>query len=84
MMPVSYYDVQADPTPWTRSDGFSPGSSIMVHLPDAVSAGLPSAADIAASLEDASPTVLLDTVTGMRVPHFAELDLSTDDPSRRA
>lgn len=83
MMPVSYYEVQADATPWTRSDGFSPGSSIMVHLPGAVAAGLPSASNIAASLEDTSPTVLLDTVTGMRVPHFAELDLSTDDPSRR-
>ncbi len=83
MMPVSYYEVQADPAPWLRSDGFSPGVGIMVHLQDAVAAGLPSAANIAASLEDTSPTVLIDTATGMRVPHFAELDLSTDDPSRR-
>jgi len=83
LMPVSYYDVAADPTPWLRGDGFSPGAGIMVHLPGAVAAGLPAADDIGASLTDASPTVLLDAATGERVPHFAELDLSAIDPERR-
>lgn len=83
LLPVSYYDVQADPAPWSRSDGFSPGVGAMVHLPGASATGLASAANIAASLEDTSPTVLLDTETGQRVAHFAELDLTTDDPARR-
>jgi hypothetical protein len=82
-MPTSYYDVTADPTPWSRSDGFSPGAALMVHLPGAVSTGLASAAEIAASIADDSPTVLLDAETGERVAHFAELDLSADDPTRR-
>lgn len=83
MMPLSYYDVRADPTPWSRSDGFSPGVGIMVDFPGASAAGLPSAADIGASLADDAPTILLRADTGERVPHFAELDLASDDPDRR-
>lgn len=82
-MPTSYYGVQGDPTPWSRSDGFSPGAAIMAYLPGASAAGLPSAADIGASLADDSPTILLDADSGTRIPHFAELDLSADDPSLR-
>lgn len=82
-MPTSYYEVTADPTPWSRSDGFSPGAALMVHLPGAVANGLPSADDIAASLADDSPTVLLDTDTGERVAHFAEIDVSAEDATRR-
>ena len=83
MMPVSYYDVQADPAPWSRADGFSPAGGIMVHLAGAVATGLPSASNIEASLAAESPTILLDAETGARVPHFAELDLANDDPQRR-
>lgn len=82
MMPVTYYMVQADPGPWSESDGFSPGAGIMVHLPGATSTGLPSSADIESSLDPESPTVLLDASTGERVPHFAELDLSAADSER--
>lgn len=82
LMPVSYYGVQADPAPWSKSDGFSPGSGIMVYLPGASAAGLPSSVDIAASILPESPTVLLDAETGERVPHFAELDL-TAEPAQR-
>jgi len=83
LMPTSYYGVTADPAPWSRSDGFSPGVGIMVHLLGASAAGLPSAAHIADSLADDSPTILLDADTGERVAHFAELDLSGDDADRR-
>ncbi|MBC8069660.1 MAG: hypothetical protein IAG13_15090 [Deltaproteobacteria bacterium] len=83
MMPVSYYDVRASPTPWSRSDGFSPGSSILVFLPGASAAGLPSVLDIAASVLPDSPTVLLDAETGEPVAHFAELDLSATDKAKR-
>jgi hypothetical protein len=83
MMPVSYYDVRASPTPWSRSDGFSPGSSILVFLPGASAAGLPSVLDIAASVLPGSPTVLLDAETGEQIAHFAELDLSATDKAER-
>jgi hypothetical protein len=83
MMPTSYYDVTADPTPWLRGDGFSPGAGLMVHFEGATTTGLPRVDDIAASLADDAATVLLEAETGERVPHFAELDLSTDDVAQR-
>ena len=67
-----------------KSDGFSPGVAAMTHLPGATSAGLPTPDTIERSLEPDSPTVLIDTSTGERVPHFAELDLSHVDDERRA
>ncbi|MBK8718198.1 MAG: hypothetical protein IPN32_26235 [Deltaproteobacteria bacterium] len=82
-MPTSYYGVRGDPGPWLRSDGFSPGAAILTFLPRASAAGLPSAADIAASLADDAPTIVLHAETGERVPHFAELDLSATDPDKR-
>ncbi|HWB74742.1 MAG TPA: hypothetical protein VG755_07295, partial [Nannocystaceae bacterium] len=81
-MPVSYYGVQGDATPWTKSDGFSPGSGIMLFLPGASAVGLPSVADIGASLLPDTKTVLLDAESGELVPHFAELDLSADAAHR--
>lgn len=82
-MPTSYYGEQADPTPWSRLDGFSTGTAMLAHLPSASSAGLPDAAHVERSLEDGSPTVLLDTVTGERVAHFAELDATAAEPEER-
>lgn len=64
-------------------DGFSPGIGLMVFLPGAVIDGMPRPDDIGASVEVDSPTVLLDTETGELVPHWAELDMTTDDDSRR-
>lgn len=70
--------------PWSWSDGFSPSAAIMTFMPGATETGFPGHQDIAASLADDSPTVLLDAETGERVAHFAELDYSATDPERRA
>jgi hypothetical protein len=69
------------PAPWLGSDGFSPGATIMTHLPGATVDGLPTQHTIEASIAKGSPTVVLDVATGELVPHFAELDSSarTDD-----
>jgi hypothetical protein len=56
------------------SDGFSPGQTILTHLPGATVTGLPTQDSIASSITTSSPTILLDTATGKLVPHFAELD----------
>ncbi len=72
-----------DPARWNAFDGFSPGGSILVHLPGAVDTGLATADRIERSIEPDSPTVLLDTVTGERILHIAETDHSTDDLDRR-
>lgn len=82
-MPVNYYGVAVDPSPWNGSDGFSPGLGLMTHLPGAVVDGLPRPSSIERSLEPDCPTVVLDVDTGERVPHWAELDMTATDPERR-
>lgn len=74
--PVNVDGVAVDPTEWNRSDGFSSGSPLLLVLPglDPAASGLGPITDIGASLDDDAPIVLLDTVTGERVPHWAELD----------
>ena len=66
--------------PWSKSDGFSAGPAILTQLPGATLEGLPTLDTLARSLEADSPTVVLDTETGERIPHFAELDRTRDDP----
>lgn len=83
MMPVSYYGVPVDPTPWLASDGFSAGLGLVTHMPGATIDGLPRPSDIARSLADDCPTVVLDAETGERVPHWAELDMTASDEARR-
>ncbi|MBX7077778.1 MAG: hypothetical protein K1X88_01240 [Nannocystaceae bacterium] len=83
-MPVNDFGVAVDPSVWNRSDGFSPGLAPMTFLAGATATGLPRPDDIARSLDDDSPTVLLDADSGERIPHWAELDMTATDPSRRA
>jgi len=61
---------------WNRNDGFSPAAMPMTVIPglDPVQSGLPPVTDIAQSLAPDSPVVLVDTVTGQRIPAWAELD----------
>ncbi len=80
--PTSGEAVVADPV--NTRDGFSPGGPILVHLPGVTSEGLVTADEPEKSLEAGSPTVILDTVTGKRVAHFAELDLSRPDDDTRS
>jgi hypothetical protein len=66
-----------DPAAWADSDGFSPGQAPFTQMPGATITGFPTQDNIEFSLTDMSPTVLLDADTGERVPHFAELDVSS-------
>ncbi len=65
-----------NPGPINQRDGWSVNGSLLAYLPGAVPDGLPDSQHIADSLAADSPTVLIDTSTGERVPHFAELDFS--------
>jgi hypothetical protein len=71
-------------TPFLGRDGFSPGSDIMAHMPGATVTGLPNPNTIASSLEASSPTVLMEADTGALVPHFSELDVSTENLAEQA
>jgi hypothetical protein len=79
-LPVSKAGNSVDPSPFNHADGFSTGAALLATLPGATATGLPSWTDLDASLAADSPTILLDTVTGERIPHFAELDSSTNLP----
>jgi hypothetical protein len=82
-LPKTSFGKHQDPTVWTASDGFSPGSTIMTHMPGATITGLPDPNHIADSLNATCPTVLLDADTGKLVPHWSELDVSNSDDTRR-
>jgi hypothetical protein len=62
--------------PFNEADGFSAALAPMTYMAGATSTGLPTWQDIAASLDPACPTVLINAETGERVPHWAEIDQS--------
>jgi len=70
-----------DPTPMNARDGWSINGSILAFLPNASRDGLADPDHIEDSLSMGSPTVLINTTTGERVPHFAELDFSMRCPA---
>ncbi len=72
-----------DPEAWNRGDGFSPGGPLLVHIPGVDDEDLVPSSDIGASLEDGATTLILNATTGERVPHWAELDRTTDDDATR-
>ncbi|WP_326795521.1 hypothetical protein OG946_08545 [Streptomyces sp. NBC_01808] len=85
-MPANAAGTRIDPAEWNRSDGFSPGSMILAHVPG-VDLGETRAApltDIGASLDRDAPIVLLDADTGKRHPYWAELDANATGPARQA
>lgn len=79
VIPTSRYAVTSDLSILHQSDGFSAGQQAAVRLPGATPAGLPDAEHIGDSLLADSPTVLLDAETGERIPHWAELDMRSQD-----
>ena len=86
-MPANTAGVHIDPTEWNRLDGFSPSTPIVVLFPqgvDLAASGAASIDDVARSLEPDSPTVIYDTQTGRRVPHFVELDANASGPATQA
>lgn len=85
-MPRNAEGTPIDPAEWNRSDGFSPGSMILSHVPgvDLEQTGAAPLTDIASSLQDEAPIVLLNLTTGERWPYWAELDANATDSSRQA
>ncbi|MFO0661136.1 MAG: hypothetical protein U0165_15080 [Polyangiaceae bacterium] len=63
-----------DPSFYTKYDGFSPGSTILAHFPNATIEGFANEDTLEQSVTTDSPTILLDAETGELVPHIAELD----------
>ncbi|MBV1860065.1 MAG: hypothetical protein KUG77_16750, partial [Nannocystaceae bacterium] len=88
LLPADTAGATPDPTPWNGLDGFSPGIAISAHFPDVtqdtlLAGNVASATSIPRSLEDDSPTVLLDVTTGERIPHWVDLDATGADDAQR-
>ena len=75
--------VQPDPVFYNEKDGFSPVTPIITYMPGATATGFISHQDIGRYTDSDAKTIILDTETGERVPHFTELDMSTDDDEKR-
>nr|WP_202455022.1 hypothetical protein [Streptomyces sp. SID8367] len=86
MLPRGAAAPAVDPTAWNRSDGFSPGSALLVQVPglDLTTTGAAPLTDIGSSLDRDAPIVLLDTTTGERWPYWAELDANATGQDRQA
>ena len=80
-MPANTAGDPIDPAAWADNDGFSPGAAATVRFPgvDLQASGAAPITDIARSLDDDSPTVIVDADTGERWPHWAELDANVGD-----
>ncbi|MFC4535813.1 hypothetical protein [Sphaerisporangium dianthi] len=86
MTPKNAAGTPIDPAAWNRSDGFSPGSMLLAHVPglDLAATGAAPVTDAGRSLRRDAPIVIVDTRTGERWPYWAELDANATDPARRA
>lgn len=83
-IPVASNGGKSSGAPWSKSDGFSAGATLLAYLPGATGDGLPGVDTPQRSLDADSPTILLDTMTGQRVPHFSEIDHSEGDAEQRS
>jgi hypothetical protein len=85
-MPTNTSGVQINVAPYDRSDGFSPGSSIIARAPGfdnqaAFDQTNPvRLADMSQAFAADAPIVVLDAVTGQRALIWTELDSQAGDP----
>ncbi len=84
-MPANSSGTRVTPTSWMRNDGFSPGSEILVSVPnlDITTSAIPGNGDVAASLAANAPIVLLDANTMQRLAYWAEPDARNPNPATR-
>jgi len=85
-LPTNTAGVAIDPAHYNQRDGFSSAAPMVMAFETGIDpSNLVPAASYAASVTDASPTVLIDMSTGELVPHFAELNApAAGQPNRQA
>jgi len=87
-MPANVFGIHIDATPYNASDGFSPGSTILLKVP-----GIGTVADVRATgavpinhigryKRGNAPVVVIDAATGKRWPIWVEIDSHAADPSK--
>ncbi len=85
IMPRNVDGVAIDPFPYNASDGFSPGASILLRVPnvDLTMTGAAPVTDIESSLDAGAPVVVINATTLERHLNFVELDANAStEPSR--
>ncbi len=85
-LPTNIDDITIDPELFDNLDGFSSAAPMVTAFSTGVDgSNLVPYANLAASVTDASPTVIVDMSTGELVEHWAELDASAaDTPDKQA
>ncbi len=79
-LPINFDGIEIDPVHLDERTGFSPMSQILLTFPSGVDgSNLVFHDNIAASVTDASPTVIVNMTTGERVAHWAEVDANEID-----
>lgn len=82
-LPENIDDLQIEPTYWNERDGHSVNSPLMVFFDDLSSEGLIPNTDMGAYLDEDAKTVIIDVETGERVAHWAEREITIDDPTQQ-
>lgn len=83
-LPKYFRFAHMDRAPFATRDGWSQGGFILTYLKGASITGLPTHENFAISLEEDSPTVIIEAETGTKVAHFAELDMTASNPDDRS
>lgn len=81
-LPKNRDNVQVRPDYWNEKDGFSTNSHMITFFEDLSDYGLLNWKEIDGYSGTEVLTVIVDTTTGERVPHFAEIDANLDDPAQ--
>jgi hypothetical protein len=87
-MPANEAAVHIEPAPYNASDGFSPGSTILLKVP-----GINTTADVRATkavpinhlawyTRSEAPVVVIDAQTGARWPIWVEIDSAASSPAK--
>jgi len=77
-LPANIDGVQPSPRFMNEKDGFSPVTPVITHLRNATVDGLIHHNDLGQYTADDAKTVIVDLDSGERVPHFAEVDVTTE------
>jgi hypothetical protein len=82
-LPTNRDGVQMQPTYMNEKDGFSTLGPLLTWFDDLSLDGVVGHENLADYAADDAKIVLVDTVTGDRVPVWAELDMTAEDPGQR-
>lgn len=82
-LPKNRDQAQVAPTYWNEKDGFPTHGPFLAYFQDLALDGVVGHSNLADYAAADAKVVLLDVATGERVPAWAEIDLSAEDPAQR-